>query len=220
MPKKKEHQIIDGIECKSCSKCENWFSLSEFQKNMNFSWDGLANYCKACSKINDGAKYLKRKDAVTKRSKEYYQENKSYVTQRNKAYQEKHREEIGLYKSNWQKENREKRNKRLSERYRNEPNYRIAVNLRNRLLVALKNNQRSSPTLALLGCSIDFFRQHMESMFVGEMSWNNHGTIWHIDHIKPCAKFDLSDGSHQKICFHYTNMQPLFVKDNLIKGDR
>jgi len=60
----------------------------------------------------------------------------------------------------------------------------------------------------------------IEHKFTFEMSWNNHGSYWHIDHIKPCSKFDLSNPEEQQKCFHYTNMQPLPAIDNLIKGNR
>ena len=51
------------------------------------------------------------------------------------------------------------------------------------------------------------------------MSWENHGT-WHIDHRVPCAKFDLTKKEEQEKCFHYTNLQPLWAKDNLSKGNK
>jgi len=50
------------------------------------------------------------------------------------------------------------------------------------------------------------------------MTWSNYGKGWHIDHIKPCASFDLSNPEQQKICFHYTNLQPLWAIDNIKKG--
>ena len=51
------------------------------------------------------------------------------------------------------------------------------------------------------------------------MSWDNHGYDgWHVDHIRPCASFDLTDEEQVRKCFHYTNLQPLWAKDNLRKG--
>ena len=53
------------------------------------------------------------------------------------------------------------------------------------------------------------------------MTWNNHGIYtWHIDHIKPCDSFDLSNEEDQKKCFHYTNMQPLWALENLSKSNK
>ena len=51
------------------------------------------------------------------------------------------------------------------------------------------------------------------------MTWENHGQYgWHVDHIKPCALFDLTKIEEQKKCFHYTNLQPLWWRDNIKKS--
>ena len=84
---------------------------------------------------------------------------------------------------------------------------------------ALKNANKSDSTMNLVGCDIDSLRLHLEKLFEDGMNWDNHGE-WHIDHIRPCASFDLTDPEQQRVCFHYTNLQPLWAKDNLSKGDK
>lgn len=73
----------------------------------------------------------------------------------------------------------------------------------------------------MLGCDFEFFINYIESKFLSGMTWQNHTrTGWHIDHIMPCASFDLTDPEQQKKCFHYSNLQPLWAEDNLRKGDK
>ena len=91
--------------------------------------------------------------------------------------------------------------------------------LRERMRKALKGFAKTSTTKQLLGCSLEEFRAHLESKFKEGMSWDNYGRFgWHIDHIRPCSAFDLSDGVQQRECFHHTNLQPLWWRDNLKKG--
>lgn len=71
--------------------------------------------------------------------------------------------------------------------------------------------------MELIGCSISFLRGYLEAKFTEGMSWDNHGE-WHIDHIKPCASFNLLDDEEQQKCFHYKNLQPLWAQENLSKG--
>jgi hypothetical protein len=78
---------------------------------------------------------------------------------------------------------------------------------------------KSSRTLELLGCPIEALRAWFSYQFEEGMNWDNYGMHgWHMDHIKPCAAFDLTDLEEQKKCFHWTNLQPLWAKDNLSKG--
>ena len=76
-------------------------------------------------------------------------------------------------------------------------------------------NKKSS--FDFIGCSIDELKEHLSSQFTEGMSWENYGE-WHIDHIKPCASFDLSILEEQQKCFHYSNLKPLWALDNLKKG--
>jgi hypothetical protein len=106
--------------------------------------------------------------------------------------------------------------------YRANPNQKLARLSRARLYQALKDQKavKSAKTLDLLGCEVAFLRVHLESRFRDGMTWDNYGPHWHVDHIKPCAKFDLTDPEQQRQCFHFTNLQPLLGPENIAKSDR
>jgi hypothetical protein len=85
----------------------------------------------------------------------------------------------------------------------------------------LKKNAKSGSAVRDLGCSIEQLKQHLESKFQTNMSWNNYGpTGWHIDHIIPLSKFNLSIREELLKACHYTNLQPLWAIDNICKGNK
>lgn len=106
----------------------------------------------------------------------------------------------------------------MRNRYRTDIQFKISSNIRSRITHAVRGAKPSS-TLSELGCSIDYLVKYLESKFSLKMSWNNYGK-WHIDHIKPLSSFDLSDPEQFKQACHYSNLQPMWAKDNLRKGNR
>jgi hypothetical protein len=122
-------------------------------------------------------------------------------------------------KHNQKPEVKKRKNERNNERYDNNIQFKLSKNLRNRLNGAIKLNTKSASTLELLGCAVEYLEHHLESQFTEGMSWDNHGE-WHIDHIIPIDSFDLTDPAQQRECFHFTNLQPLWAKDNWSKGGR
>ena len=117
----------------------------------------------------------------------------------------------------WKTNNPEKV-KSFRKRYSSKLKTKIVRNLRNRLWHAVKKGYKTSKSLELLGCTIPELKIHLEAKFLPTMTWENYGTLWHIDHITPCASFDLTDPEQQKKCFHYTNLQPLFAVTTIIDG--
>ena len=113
---------------------------------------------------------------------------------------------------------------------RNPPIYKLKNNdlfkltkiLRSRLRSALrrKNAYKSNSTKELLGCDFKFLKNYIETKFTPDMSWDKMGSKIHIDHIKPCCSFDLTKEEEQRKCFHYSNLQPLWARDNLQKGGK
>lgn len=168
--------------------------------------------------------------------KAYREANKEKIKVQRKAYRETHKEEIRAYrKANKEKIRVQKKayyqaNKEKTiasiltyqkNKHKTDPTYRLVKNLRSRVHMALKGKCKSKSTMELIGCTIDELWLHLEKQFQSGMTRENHGFgegYWHVDHIRPCASFDLSYPEHQKICFHYTNCQPLWQRDNLSKG--
>ena len=181
---------------------------------------------------------LNNKEKKKQYDKKWYLDNKEKRKQYQKEYRLNNKEKQRQYEKKWYLDNKEKvnqkckqwrlNNKEYSKKYLSkyekkrrkiDPNFKLIKYTRSRIWSGLKGRYKSKSTIKLLGCSIEECWQHLESKFQPGMTRENHG-LWHVDHIRPCASFDLTDPEQQKICFHYTNLQPLWAEDNLKKGAR
>jgi len=190
----------------------------------------MKKICKECDK-----KYAKkwRQDNPEKREeydKKWKQNNPEYYyDEKWKEYHKKwyldNRDECGRKGKEWEKNNPGRYGKYKKDRCANDLIYRITCNIKVRVQRAIKYNifnaKKSDRTMKLLGCTGVELKLYLESKFLPEMTWENYGRNgWHIDHIKPCASFDLSNPEEQRKCFHYTNLQPLWACDNIRKGKK
>lgn len=177
---------------KRCSKCQITKPKSEYHKQ-KCKVDGLRYHCKAC-RADKAAKFFKvNKIKILAKNKTYYDANKDEIQAKNKIY--------------WQ------------NKYHTDINFKLAVILRSRLFSAIKNNQKKGSAVDDLGCSIEELKKYLESQFTEGMNWDNQGE-WHIDHIEALANFDLTSIDELKKACHYSNLQPLWAKDNISKGNR
>ena len=126
----------------------------------------------------------------------------------------------------WKKRNPEKAraSAKLSLKKRKliDPGFRVQCNLRSRLkeLIGTAKRGGSSQINNLTGCSTQQLAKHLESQFKHGMSWDNYGVDgWHVDHIMPCASFDHTDHKQVKHCWHWSNLRPMWAKDNISKSD-
>lgn len=154
--------------------------------------------------------------------KEYAIKNKDRLKKYRKERRIKYIDKFKIAEREWRLKNknhiREYNNKHHSDRIKNDINYRLRFRLRGRIWKALKGKNKSATTMELIGCSFDELKQYLELKFKPGMSWENYGKNgWAVDHIIPCAFFDLTDRTEQKICFHYSNLQPLWEKENYDK---
>lgn len=205
--RRKPHIFINGVEYKNCSKCKKDRPLQEYTNYTN-SWDGLRPTCNSCLQ-----EYRENnKEQKTEYNKDYWQKTKVEQTANHKVWKQNNREHVNQYMRNYMPE-WEKKQREIN------PQFKIRKNLRTRLWHALRdqNVEKRFKTFDLVGCSIEFLCERLESKFKSGMTWENYGE-WHVDHIKPCASFDLTNEDEQRECFHYTNLQPLWGAENISKG--
>lgn len=108
-----------------------------------------------------------------------------------------------------------------NKKYKEDTLFKLETNIRSRIKSGLKGILKESSTSEYLGCTFKEAKQHLECKFKTGMNWSTYGFRgWHVDHIIPIAKFDLREESQRKKAFHYTNLQPLWWRDNLVKGGR
>jgi len=162
-------------------------------------------------------------DKIRARGRELYLENREVLREKSREYYANNSAKIKKYKKRMYAKNKESYRKRLrvweSKRYKTDPIFKLKKLLRNSVHNVIIGKYKSAPTLKLLGCTIKGFKEYFESKFTEGMAWSKflRGEI-HIDHITPCASFDLTKPEQQQICFHYTNLQPLWARDNMSKG--
>jgi len=139
-----------------------------------------------------------------------------------RRFRERHSTQIKTEKAAYYQKNKRRIIDKLIERFATDAGFRVEQLVRGRIRSAIKQRkaEKSARTLELLGCSVDEFRVHIESLFVGEMSWEKFmaGEI-HLDHSTPLALFDLTDPAQQLIAFNYKNHAPMWAADNLRKSD-
>jgi hypothetical protein len=147
------------------------------------------------------------------RQREWWKKNRA----RQAAYRASTKERRSQVHQTWRKAHLNRRAESQVLYRRKNPG---ASQMRSRIANVLTGRTKAASTTTLLGCSWGEFRAHLEAKFRPGMTWENYGPVWHVDHIRPCASFDLLDLAQQRACFHYTNLQPLFALENLTKGDR
>ena len=208
---------------KKCNTCEQTKENNLFNTCLENS-DGLRHICKECLSIYNKNYRKKNKEKLSAQKKDYYNSNKEALLSNMKIYYVENQKEITQYKREYFQQNKKHIYKKTRARINKSPELRISENLRGALKRVFKrNNINKTPKLYLdlLGCSLVDFKQHLESKFKDGMNWDNKGLYgWHIDHIIPLCSFDLTDKKQIKQAFHYTNLQPLWAKENLSKGKK
>lgn len=160
-------------------------------------------------------------ERVKENVRRYRKNNTERIKESNQCYRKKNQNQRREYNRNWRKNNPDKCRERLAL-YRGGrraiPSVKLLENLRVRINKALRGKTKSEATQKLIGCPVELLCLLLESQFQAGMTWANYGPVWHVDHVRPCASFNLSDPEQQRKCFHWSNLQPLWAEKNFRKG--
>ena len=237
-PCKRGHIDLRFVSSGECIKCSALKQKAAFDKD--------PKKCRARKRAWTAA----NKDTLNSRRRQRYEQDPAYREQRLKAgnawraanpdlkaeqdrrYRQNNAAKLKVSKREYERarrasdpefaqRQRDNLNRSRKQRWESDPNFRASCVLRNRLKDALNGVQKADTTRQLVGCTWEELVAHIAKQFLPGMTWDNYSyETWHIDHIRPCASFDLTDPEQQRQCFHYTNLQPLWATDNLQKSDK
>ena len=231
---------------KVCNTCQISKSLEEYTNNKR-NKDGKDNRCKLCEserrkqniekqresqrkwreKNPDYMKEYAKKPELIAYQKEYYKENKDAYLKNTQQWRKENSEKYMETRKKYMEENRDKMNKYhrewKQEKRETDMKYKLKENTSRRIRYELKTllkGKKAKRTTEYIGCSIEELKTHIEKQFDEMMNWENYGSYWHIDHIIPCAAWDLSIEEDNKYCWNFINLQPLESSKNQSKRDK
>ena len=174
--------------------------------------------------------FKKNKEETRSYQKAYRQKNKEERRAYQKVYYQKNKEERRRVYCQKNKEKRKAWDKKEKRAYmaeyartrrQKDPLYKFFHSIRSQAVRVVKQvglGKKPTNTFKWVGCSPEQLKAHIESLFLEGMSWDNYGKHgWHVDHIRPVSSFKPEEWERIN---HYTNLQPLWAKDNLSKGDK
>ena len=203
------------MEKKICSKCGVEKEVCEFNKKTKDK-NGrqyLKSRCKKCQSEDEKI----RRDKYPEQYKMWYNETRTDRNKWRSVYYQKNKEKILLQNKNYNTQTRNNRKKKYKEDILFKLRHILSCRIRD--LLKLKSFEKRQLFNRILGCSPEFLKEYLEQKFYNGMSWENHGIYgWHIDHIIPLSSAN-SEEEIYGLC-HYTNLQPLWAKENLKKNNK
>lgn len=174
---------------------------------------------------SEGARMREDDNLEAKREiqKRWVKKNPEKVSEIAARFRAAHPDLVRAKKAAYYQREKKKIIAKYKKRFKTDVAFRIMETLRSRLrkLVRQTGVKKVDSTLKIAGCSLEFLQAHLKSLFTEGMTWDLllKGKI-HIDHKKPCASFDLKNPEHQRECFGWQNLQPLWGPDNYAKGSK
>jgi hypothetical protein len=218
---------------KLCNNCGETKPLNEYYKHKT-NKDGHEGKCKNCARLANAQYYKNNKERILVNSKDYAIVNSDKIKDYKKHYASNNRDKILNYQRQYSIDNKEeltekrkqyyqdhKPQRRLydNKKYKEDIFHRLRCNMTSMLTTAFNNKgfKKGGRTEEIFGCDYKTLYKHLEDQFVDGMNWGNKGYYgWHTDHKIPLATA-VTEEDVVRLC-HYSNLQPLWAKDNLSKG--
>lgn len=180
---------------KTCCKCGDDKPLTQFHNDKSRA-DGKDPRCKQCIRRRDRQRYQRDREHILSQKANYRRTNRDEIRKRQRKHYRQNRKQIIEHKTD-----------RLSD-----PQLKITENYRKRINNFIRRRGIGTAN-ELIGCEWNEFKTYMTAQFKQGMSWHNYGE-WEVDHIMPCSAFDQTDPDHRAVCWHYTNLMPLWSDKN------
>lgn len=197
------------ILSKKCIDCGQIKTIKHFYLNPTGKY-GVGSFCRDCGKIRFKKRYIIEKQEVKQRQKKRYDNNTEKVLAINKRWKQAHPEKIKTQAV----KDATKRRKTIKGR--------LTQNMGSHIAHVLKGEKASRKWESLLGFTVEQLKSHLEKQFTNEMSWENYGSYWHIDHIIPKSVFNYekAEDIDFKQCWALKNLQPLETIANIKKSNK
>ena len=215
--------------CEKCSSKQWREKNKEYKKEYHKQWrEQNKERCNEKSKQY----YEQNKERCNEKSKQHYEQNKERYKENHKQWREQNKdyhkqwcEQNKDYYKQWREQNKDYHKEYKKTKYKSDLQFKLTTWSRRQVGRCL-SSQKTKHTFDILGYTPEQLKQRLEMNFKPDMSWSNHGTLWHIDHRKPLCKFNfvLPDGTPNykqiRLANSLANLQPLYVTENLSKGGK
>lgn len=176
--------------------------------------------CVECHRIYMGIFSQKRenKERAQQTQKIYYEKTKENRLRSTKRWVENNRERSNQIKRAWKERNKVSVSvdaARYNKARRTDPFWQLSKNVSTAIWRNLKTCKGGKHWELLVTFTKEELILHLQKQFRDEMSWDNYGSVWHLDHIKPIAACESFEEA-----WALNNLQPLLISENLSKNSR
>ncbi|MBG23724.1 MAG: hypothetical protein CMF22_09750 [Idiomarinaceae bacterium] len=209
-PCKRGHVSLRYVVNGTCLPCD----LIKSKKYKQENYDKVLEYRKQY--------YQENREQILESKKQYHQENRDKILEYAKQYYKENREQILEYAKQYYQENRERINEYCRNRYSTDERCKTSRVIRNMVtrVLSLTKQGKTESTFETLDYSVEEFMFDMENKMLEDMTWENHGVSWHIDHIYPVSRY-VEDGVEDPAVINgLDNLIPMYSEHNLEKSNQ